>query len=348
MKDLTVPGLLRNSDMISRKHFISVFALILLLGECPAWAQFPPPAGQPGSTAIYKDSSDFVEWADGCSIVRGLRDISNPGLGYAVTGDSSMAMGMAGSNGVVSLGDGGNAILTFLHPIVNGDGWDFAVFENSFADYFLELAFVEVSSDGLTYYRFPATSLTDTNVQTGAFDSLDATKINNLAGKYRALYGTPFDLEELKNEAGLNVNHITHVKIIDVVGSLNPAYANYDKDGRKINDPWPTGFESGGFDLDAVGVIWNTANAVPRAGLQDFITLYPNPVKDHFYVLGFAARSADNDFRIFDITGNQVPIEITHAGEERLCMDLSRLKSGVYFLHIISGHQHVIKKVIKL
>ena len=88
---------------------------------------------------------------------------------------------------------------------------------------------MEVSSDGVNYFRFPATSYTDTTVQTGSFGSTDATKINNLAGKYRALYGTPFDLEELKNENGLDVNNITHIKIIDVVGSIQNQYASRDQ-----------------------------------------------------------------------------------------------------------------------
>jgi len=43
------------------------------------------------------------------------------------------------------------------------------------------------------------------------------------------MYGTPFDLEEMIGIIGLNVDSITHVKVIDVVGSINPLYASYDK-----------------------------------------------------------------------------------------------------------------------
>src|SRR5690606_11071165 len=96
------------------------------------YAQFPPAAGQPGSTAIAHDSPQFIGWATGCEIVRGYQDISNPSLGYATVGDASSAIGIAGSEGVVSLGDGGYAIRTFAEPIQNNEGWDFAVFENSF------------------------------------------------------------------------------------------------------------------------------------------------------------------------------------------------------------------------
>ncbi len=242
-------------------------------------AQFPGPVGTPGSTAIHKDSSIFVAWATNCTVQRGYQDISNPSLGFASVGDSTMALGIAGSNGVVSLGDGGSAILTFENPIKNGPGWDFAVFENAFNDNFLELAFVEVSSDGMNYFRFPPTSNTQTTTQIGPFDNAgDATKINNLAGKYRTQYGTPFDLEELSGIVGLDVNNITHIKIIDVVGSINPLYATYDINNNPINDPFPTPFASGGFDLDAVGVIHQQTTSLNEMNHEISFTVYPNPI----------------------------------------------------------------------
>ena len=107
-----------------------------------------------------------------------------------------MAIGTPG-NGIVSLGDGGYAVLSFERPIKNGPGWDFAIFENSFSDTFLELGLVEVSSDGLNYFQFESTSLTQDTLQIDAFGSINPEMINNLAGKYRATFGTPFDLEEL-------------------------------------------------------------------------------------------------------------------------------------------------------
>ena len=83
--------------------------------------------------------------------------------------------------------------MQFSTPIFDGANWDFAVFENGFSDTFLELAYVEVSSDGINYFQFPCTSYTQDTLQIGGFGSVDATKIDNLAGKYRAHYGTPFD-----------------------------------------------------------------------------------------------------------------------------------------------------------
>ena len=229
--------------------------LLILFFATKLQAQFAPPAGTLGSTAIHKDSTCFVAWATQCDINRGWLNILDTTQGKATVGNASSAIGMAGLDGVVSLGDAGSAILQFQHPIYNGPGYDFAVFENSFRDDFLELAFVEVSSDGINYKRFPATSFIDTSIQVDSFGLIDCRQVNNLAGKYRALYGTPFDLDELALFSDIDLMNITHVRIIDVVGSIDNVYASRDKDGRKINDPFPTPYPSCGFDLDAVGVI---------------------------------------------------------------------------------------------
>jgi len=152
---------------------LSFIGTFLLTGIAFA-GSYAPAAGQAGSTAIYKDDPSFLAWATGVDLVRGMADISDPTKGYASYGTPEVALGMAG-NGVVSLGDGGVATLTFDAPIANGDGYDFAVFENSFSDTFLELGFVEVSSDGDNFFRFDAVSETQTDTQVGGFGSVDTT-----------------------------------------------------------------------------------------------------------------------------------------------------------------------------
>jgi hypothetical protein len=303
--------------------------------------QFAPPAGQPGSTAIYKDSSVFVGWASSCIVKRGWMNIADTALGIADVGDSSMACGTAGTNGVVSLGDGGSAILTFDHAITNGPSWDFAVFENSFLDTFLELAFVEVSSDGVNYYRFPATSLTDTSVQVDAFGAVDATKINNLAGKYRMFYGTPFDLDELSGIIGLDINHITHVRIIDVVGSIDKQYASYDFYGHPINDPWPTPFNSSGVDLDAVGVIHEYVSSVRENDGQVSIQIFPNPCASYVNVsCGFPLQ-----ILLLDVNGRILKEQSVVS--QTTTLDMSNMSPGIYFLRTTDSKGTAFHKIIK-
>jgi len=304
------------------------------------YAQYPPAAGQEGSTAIHKDDGSFVDWAVTCTVERGLVDISNSQSGYATYGSETNVIGEPGVNGLVSLGDGGTAVLTFSEPLANGVGWDFAVFENAFDDFFLELAFVEVSSDGMNYFRFPANSLTQTDVQVDGFGQLDPTKVNNLAGKYRVNYGTPFDLDDLNGQRGLDINHVTHVKIIDVVGCIQEEYAQLDSEGNIINDPWPTPFESSGFDLDAVGVINNVSNVGVTENNPAMNKLFfPNPVKDVVYM-----DAAIDKFEVYTVEG----VFVLGAENNALgTFDLSQLPKGMYVVKLYQGKDYTIQKIMK-
>lgn len=206
----------------------------------------------------------IVGWASGVvELVRGPVDIANPGGAVASFGSAANALGPAdGTMGVVSLGDGGWITLTFDWPIMDGPGADFAVFENGFwsgGRLFAELGFVEVSSDGEHFVRFPAVSLTPTGVQVGGFGTLDPTDLYNLAGAHPAMVGTPFDLAELRGVwPWLDVERVRYVRVVDVVGRITPVgewQPSIDSLGNVINDPYPTPFGSGGFDLDAVAVL---------------------------------------------------------------------------------------------
>ena len=334
-------GFIKALYLFVMKHtfLVSAFASLLFANNSVT-AQFAPPVGQVGTTAMFKDSSAFVAWASAGKLVRGLQDISTPSNGYANVGDSASAFGIAGTTGVVSLGDGGAAILQFASPIVDGVGSDFAVFENSFGDSFLELAFVEVSSDGINFFRFPAISNTDTTTQTNSFGSTDATQIYNLAGKYRGNYGTPFDLTDIPNNVLLNKQAITHVKVIDVVGSIQKQYATRDANQHIVNDPWPTAFGSGGFDLDAVGVIHQQAVGIEELKLSN-ISVYPNPAKD---VLHINLPTINYFVEVVNMMGEVILKSENNSNTTSL--ELNNLKSGVYFLTIVAeGKQKQLKFV---
>lgn len=258
----------------------------MLISGAALGQSFAPNPGQVGSTAIYKDSNVFVSWADNVSVTRGLKKIDDPNAGEASYGLSAYALGKADGDGltVVSLGDRGEALLYFHKAIKNENGPDFAVFENGFQDDYLELAFVEVSNDGINFYRFPSYSETPSAIQSSNASYTDTRYIHNLAGKYKQGYGTPFDLSDLDSINDLDLQQIHYIKIIDVVGNIDPNYASYDSQGRIINDPWPTNFESGGFDLDAVGVIHQQVVADLNENQIIYIE-YGNPVNDELKIV---------------------------------------------------------------
>ncbi len=320
-------------------RFLSV--TIPLLFACSGLqAQYAPGPGKPGTTAMHKDSSAFVAWAVSAEIERGWLQKGIDSLGLVTAGEAPMAIGKAGYNGVVSLGDGGRATVQFQAPVVNEPGWDFAVFENSFDGHFLELAFVDVSSDGNRFVRFPAASLTDTAKIFTGFDTLYPEQINNLAGKYPAMYGTPFDLDELKDSAGLDVNNITHIRIVDVVGTSNPAYCSRDAAGRMIRDPWPTPFASGGFDLDAVGVIHRQPAAVSDLLSMGRLHIWPQPAVD---AISFTLPSnLPGQLQIFSLSGTLLK-ETFIQGREETPINIGNLNlnAGIYLLSLRFSDEQV-------
>lgn len=283
--------------------YILLLLLAASLAEAGYYADgFPyaPGADDPGTTAIHKDDPSFVAWADGYEdYLFGTHLAPNWKTPAKALGQ---AEGLVGE--VVSLGRGGSITLTFSAGIRNGGGADFAVFENGFEDTFLELAYVEVSSDGTNFVRFPGYSFTPGPVD--AFGDLDPVFVTGFAGKYRQAYGTPFDLDDLQRAydsqlAGqtdfspefasallaafplLDLQHVTHVRLVDVLGDGSA----FDAGGEVVYDPYPT-TASAGFDLDAVGVI----NQPQQTGLPQAITFNPIPhQKLSFASVGLGAVS---------------------------------------------------------
>ncbi len=309
-----------------------------------AWAQFAPAQDKPGTTAMHADSSAFVAWATGCTVERGPMRVDKPENGLASYGADSLALGMPGGTyDVVSLGDGGSATVTFASPIFNGPGPDFAVFENGFANaqnpdtWALELGFVEVSSDGENFFRFPAVTHVQTDTQLGNGGSINPAQIHNFASKYGAFYGTPFDLDEVEDNALLDKNNVTHVRIVDVIGDIDPEYASYDAEGHIVNDPWPTAFASSGMDLDAVGVIHDLAHSDVHENVADVISLYPNPVKDFLTIKVESFQSVE----VFSVIGQQVMTSTEQV------IDLDGLHQGVYFVRIVADGKSFVKCVVK-
>ncbi len=173
---------------------------------------------------------------------------------------------------------------------------------------------------------------------------MDATKLNNLAGKYSALYGTPFDLQELTGIPQLNINSITHVKIIDVVGSINAAYGTYDKNNNVINDPWPTPFASSGFDLDAVGVINQSAVGVEEYEKSFDGKIYPNPSNGILNV-ELEILNDDTKIQITNTLGKTVLNESIHI--QHSTFNIQHFPAGIYFAHIETKKGTSITKLIK-
>lgn len=222
--------------------FVATF--LILSSSLLQAGPFSPAANQPGTDAISKDYPRITRWANQVVEYTAGEDVDTQWQ------DSTQALGEVSGMAfdVVSLGRGGTITLGFSEPIRDISGPDFLVFENSFSHRFLELAFVEVSSDGINFARFPSRSLTAVSV--GSFGETDPTNIDGLAGKFIGGFGTPFDLNVLRGHANLDVDSITQIRLIDIAGDGR----SQDSHGDPIYDPFPT-FGSAGFDLDGIAVI---------------------------------------------------------------------------------------------
>lgn len=181
--------------------------------------------------------------------------------------------------GFIGIDAPGSVTFFYETGIYNGAGADLAVRENGFSSgpapgFFAELAFVEVSSNGIDFARFPSISLNTTRVSTaGTFQMYDMTNVYNLAGKHGSSFATPFDLEDLATNSlvvggTVNLANIRYVRLVDVVGNpdTSGAAGALDSLGNRILDNWTT-YDSGGFDISIVGGLPQAVgvlNAVPE------------------------------------------------------------------------------------
>lgn len=218
-------------------------------------------------------ASNIVSFAPGTGVTSGV------GFGQP----SRLLCAPVGGSDVLSLGAGGTVIAGFDQPIVDGPGTDFITFENGFAvgtSVFAEFAFVEVSTDGVNFVRFPSLFETVT-ASIGSFGVLPAGCSRNLAGQNlffpQAIptdYADPclgggdaFDLADLQTEppvlAGtVDLSNIQFVRLVDVIGDGSST----DSLGRSIFDPLSAGASA---DMDAIAVVHHALNQVAsRPGIE--------------------------------------------------------------------------------
>ena len=179
----------------------------------------------------------------------------------------------AGSLHVLTLGEGGDVTLGFDVTIVDGPGADLTVFENGFLiaggpSVFAELFFVEVSTDGATFARFPSKYVGSgssmgayrgiggcmpvvADVTTGLVDPLDPL----LSG------GEALDLAELAQHPAV-LSGAVDLGAIHFVRLVDPLPGATDSLGTPIA-------AAGGSDVDAVAVLNSTAATSPAGPTCD-------------------------------------------------------------------------------
>ena len=183
----------------------------------------------------------------------------------------------SGSTDVLSLGEGGSVTLGFDVTIADGPGVDFTVFENGFmfgSGHFAEVAFVEVSTDGMSFARLPSSYV---GVQTPPdFSRMPLGTSDGIAGALAVVSnvfdgntpspfepvlsgGDAFDLAVLADHplvlAGtVDLAAIHFVRLVDAPSDGSSA----DTSGTPVWDSRNNAVAANSADIDAVAVIQHT------------------------------------------------------------------------------------------
>ncbi len=259
-----------------------VTAAALSAGQAVAgpYSTYSNDPANPHDAPIHKNSEEIRAWANAVSDYSPAPGVGvmyqDPVAGFGSLGDlydplnppetgtkppfhgvDELFNGIVGdltdSYGFIGIDDPGSITVSFPAPIYDGPGHDFATFENGIiiGGYLsAELAYVEVSTDGVNFARFDGISSND--APSGGwpgYESFDVTNIYNLAGKHANGWGTPFDLADLQNHSlvqsgDVDLQDIRHVRLVDIPGS---GYF-VDSQGHDVLDPWIT-YNSGGYDF---------------------------------------------------------------------------------------------------
>lgn len=180
-----------------------------------------------------------------------------------------------GSLDVTTLGVGGSLTLGFDVTIADGPGADFSVCENVFTfdgECFAEVAWVEVSTDGVAFARMPnryagpSTGLPGFTGPWGTYSGLAgalpviANAVNGIDARDLPLAGGDgFDLHALANDP-LVVGGQVNLSAIHFVRLVDPPHASgLDSAGNVI---WDNSGATGSADVDAVCVIQHAGSVV--------------------------------------------------------------------------------------
>lgn len=120
--------------------------------------------------------------------------------------------------------------------------------------------------------------------------------------------------------------NITHVKLVDVVGTIDPLFGSFDSQGNVVNDLYPTPFPSGGFDLDGVGVIHQVPLSINEKK-KEVIRIYPNPAQSFLNV----TINGVYEISILNVNGRLI---YSSSIDNNLTIDVSNFENGVYFLKL--------------
>ena len=128
-----------------------------------------------------------------------------------------------------------------------------------------------------------------------------------------------------------------------MIGILDDSIGSKDASGDLVNDPFPTPFESCGFDLDGVGVLHQVPLADKAFKTETSLRIYPVPCISGLYV-----EDPDERFQnwvLLDLNGRT--IQQGKFRGQRQKIDLGGIPQGSYFLRCSSGKTIAVRRILK-
>ena len=266
-------------------------------------------AGWAAEVVNYSPAPDVD--ADWTNAAKTLGPVTGDNFDIASLGDlNATQMVMGATPGFITL--------RMSVPIADKEGPDFAVFENGFISgglFFGELGYVEISSDGTNFTRFPSVSLVTNRV--GAYGTFDARHYYGLCGKHANAYGhswgTPFDLGDLAwhpdvQSGVLNLTNVNYVRVVDIPG--DGSFYDTMSPPNPIYDAWVT-WGSGGLDLEAIGVLNSPRHARIRTQVVGPGRINPYGMPEGIVAVGHGSNETftmtpDPGYHLVDVWVNGV------------------------------------------
>lgn len=228
--------------------------------------------------------------------------------------DATPAQPASSPEELLTLGEEGWVVLEFTdNVVVDEPGVDFTVFENVLdygSGYFREVAFVDVSADGVNWTRFP----------------WDGVTLEGLAGVWPTTGEDPTDPSVSGGDqfdlADVGMSWISHVRLVDC--------------GEQVSD-------GGLFDLDAVAAVhWTTGIQEQEEPCEDVLRA-PSPFGNQLNIY----TETEGELLLYSIEGRLLLEQ--EVGSGRTTVNTSLIPGGCYLLVLRQGSGTVsVRHVVRL
>ena len=272
-------------------------------------------------------------------------DIISTSLGYTIFDDNSTnhsyadmdgnttvitrAADIAASKGILVIASAGNS---------GASAWHF-IGAPADADSVLTIGAVNASGD---YASFSSTGPTyDGRIKPNVVAQGQGSTIIDFSGNVSGGNGTSFSCPILAGLAACLWQAVPNMTNMQIISAIEQSASQYSNPDSLLGYGIP--------DFAYANLILHGIN-YKQTDSENLVNIYPNPFEQDIYLDYYSLDTQIVYFNIFDILGNIVyksEKQVFSDTYNKFSVDLSRLRSGVYFLNIRTDNNIYTKKIIK-